>query len=53
MSEEIIKNFKYLNDRINEIFKILDDNAIGNKSMLEDAIIELASIIEPQEESEV
>jgi hypothetical protein len=49
MNEEVIKNFKQLNDRINEIHKRLDDIAISNKSMLEDAIIELAAIIEPQE----
>ena len=48
--EEIMKNFKIVNDRINEIHKRLDDMDNANKSMLEDAIIELASLIPIGEE---
>lgn len=50
MNEEVIKNFKFLNDRINEIHKRLDDLAAQNKADLEDAIIELASIIPDTDE---
>ena len=48
--EEIMKNFKIVNDRINEIHERLDDMDNANKSMLEDAIIELASLIPIGEE---
>ena len=42
---DIVKNFKIIQDQINELNKKVSATAETNKAMLEDGMIELASII--------